>query len=319
MKKAIFISSDYNYLPYLNTLLNSFHKRKLGKEFDVYIIHHDFRKLDYLKRAQKEFDFRVIPIKVDEKDFPKDSSKNKNLFIKQSRFHYIRKYGLEYDVICLLDADMFLLSENFDNLFQLVHNTNKLIGCNERFKWTFGPHYLHNDKPIFKEEFRAFKFHCSVPIIFDLKKWLDVFDYYNELAFNASEKRKDGSLKTLGDMYCWNTSVYKNNRQNDIILFPMETMTQVHQTGIMNPTRLMEKDGYWQTWNGDEVFTFHGRIRNKDEWREKQLEYFENKSADYKPIVKLRKRKDTEGTINKILKEWEELSFKSKIDVREYL
>ena len=71
-------------------------------------------------------------------------------------------------------------------------------------------------------------------------------------------------------MFCWNIAVYRCGRQDDVVLFPMETMTQVHAT-LLNPlTRLEKRNGVWVTGAGEEVFTIHGRIGNP-KWAEGEV------------------------------------------------
>ena len=185
MNRAIFISCSWNYIQYLNALLNSLEKRKIIA--DVYLLHWEFPK-KYLEDTQK-FSFKVFPIEIFEKDHRIEGvyETGKNLFLKQARFYYIQKYGKKYDSICMLDADNFIVSENFNNLFELVEGTNKLIGCEEQYKWTFGKNHKCRNESIFKKDVRALKFMCSVPIIFDLKRWDRVFETYNNMAFNSFE------------------------------------------------------------------------------------------------------------------------------------
>lgn len=318
MKKyAIFVNSNGGYIPFLNALLNSIDRYKL--DVDVHLLHYEC-PAKYLEEVQKSFNYNVIltEIKRDDFNIHEFNERNNNLFIKQSRFKYIREKGMEYDAICMLDADMFVTTSNFMNLFDLVSGTNKLIGCNERFKWVFDKKYMLNGKQIFDTPVKAHKFHCSVPIIFDLKKWTEVFDYYNQMAYNAFETDPAGKiLKPVGDIYCWNISVYKNNRQNDVVLFPMAQMAQVHHTYAHPWTRLEKTgEGNWITYEGDEVFSIHGRVGNKG-WYEGQMRGME------KLITEFQINKDftnvVKSTLRNIIREWIDLNYNHKLNLGNYI
>ena len=320
---AFFICSNDGYIPFLNVLLNSLDKYNINN-VDVYLMYYEFN-LDYLEKIKNSFDFNLIPVEIKKENFKiHDFNKNnKNLFIKQSRFKYIKKYGMKYDAICMLDADMFITTSNFMNLFELVKGTKKLIACNERYKWNFDSKYILDGKKIFETPIKAHKFHCSVPIIFDLKKWEDVFDFYNKMAYNSFEVDKNNKIiKPIGDIYSWNISVYKNERQNDVILFPMETMTQAHQTNSINWTRLVKNKNVWSTNAGDEVFSIHGRI-GKEGWRKmhlnklnKIIEEGNNVSDNF--INKTKIKINMDKTLRLIEQEWYDLNVNCKVNIYDF-
>lgn len=317
-KYATFICSNGGYLPFLNVLLNSFERHQI--QMDVYLIHFDFPDA-YLKDAIEKFSFPIIPLQVKEEDFHIDefNAHNKNLFIKQARFKYIRDNGMDYDVICMLDADMFITTPNFMNLFDLVNGTDLMIACNERFKWTFDQRYTFKDKPIFEESISALKFHCSVPIIFDLKKWSEVFDFYNEMALNSFEVDDKGfKIKPIGDIFCWNISVYKHNKQDKVVLFPMETMTQVHHTYTNPWTKLSKTINGWRTYAGDEVFAIHGRIGNKG-WFNGQLRGTLKHNASLNmDVPEEQQEANARNILKAIQREWYFLNFNYHVNLYDY-
>ena len=307
---AIFVCSNQGYMQYANVLLNSIDKYKLP--VDVYFMHYDFNN-SYIEDIKDKFNFNIIPIEIKRDDFVVDefNKNNKNLFIKQSRFKYIRELGLPYKAICMLDADMFVTTPNFMNLFDLVSGTEKLIACNEKYKWVFNNKYTYQNKPIFDNNTKAHKFHCSVPIFFDLNKWTDVFDYYNQLAYNAFEVDDNGTnTKPIGDIFCWNISVYKNNRQNDIVLFPMETMAQVHSRYFTPGHRIYKENNLFLTESGDEVFSIHGRIGNKS-WYDGQIRSAQKMDSHIVDIAST--------TLKMIQKEWYDLNVNHKLNIYDYM
>lgn len=318
-KFAFFVCSNGGYLPFLNVLLNSIAKQNC--HIDTYLLYYDFPE-KYIEDATSKMPYPLIPLEIKREDFNiADYNKNNNnLFIKQARFKYIREYGVKYDAICMLDADMFITTPNFMNLFDLVNGTRKLIACNERFKWMLDSRFSFNGKPIFEKPIKAYKFHCSVPLVFDMKEWIEVFDFYNELAFNAFETDASGKItKPAGDIYCWNISVYKNDRQNDVVLFPMETMTQVHHTYAHPWTELTKDNGTWITYAGDEVFSIHGRIGNKS-WFEGQVRGARKRYRAHNIQDSDEEVEDKVGSVlRRVQKEWYDLNFKEIINLYDYV
>lgn len=313
MKFANFVLADKNYLPYLHVLINSLEMH--GIHFPLYLMHYKIPN-EYLERVQESVSFPIIDLEITDNDFSRFKVPNKNLFLKQARFDYIQKFGPQFDSICMFDADMFVATPNFKNLYELVNGTNKLIACNERYKWWFDQKYTVDGEKIFNNPVRAFKFHCSVPIIFDCKKWLDVFQFYNKLVKSGYEVDQKGNItKPIGDIFSWNVSVYKNNRQNDVILFPMETMTQVHYTYSFPWTRLIKEAGIWRTFAGDEVYSIHGRISSPN-WYSGQINGFKKHCENHKFQPNL---KQTEQTLKQVQKEWYNLAFNSKFSLKEFV
>jgi hypothetical protein len=257
---AIFVACTPNFKKYLNALLNSIEKQELYKDccLTVYVLHHEMDDRTYLRAIAETFSYTVIPVEVkrEEVDHPPDTKRIE--FIKRARFKYVLEYGSNYDVICLLDADMFFVNPDFMKLFDLVNGTDQLIGCNEKFKWTIGSNYVYDKAPIFFPPQKLYRMHCSVPIIFNLNHWKDVFEYYLKIAFYGREFKKE-KWQGIGDIMSWNMSVYKCGKQDNIIVFPMEVMCQVHQTYIHPDRYINVENGYWYTEAGDRIYSIQGR------------------------------------------------------------
>ena len=314
-KYAIFVASSWNYLPYLNALLNSLEKYKIN--VDVYLMHWEFDE-KYLEEIQN-FPYKIIPIEIKEVDhnIVGVAETGKNLFIKQARFHYIAKYGKNYDAICMLDADNFIISENFMNFFDLVKGTNKLIGCEEKYKWDFSEKYRVKNNPVFDDKVKALKFMCSVPIVFDLNKWMDVFDHYNNMAFHSYELKPDNQVKRVGDIYCWSISVYKNHRENDCILLPMHSMTQVHGTMGTFWCGVQKHKNKWYGRDGCEIYAIHGRIGTEN-WANSQKNWYkkflENHNIEFGGKIE----KMCIDSLKIVQDEWVALNYNSRVKLDNY-
>ena len=255
MRKGIFIATNAGYQDMALALIASI--RVHVPEAEVTLLCGPDVKPDISDRR-----VRVIPM-----DFARavvDNSygipANGNLLIKQLRYLYLSELCGDYDAACLLDADMLVVSPQFERLFEMVAGSRVLVGCNEAFKWRFGPRYRRLDVPLFDSTITAHRFCCNVPIVFDPQHWQDVFQRYNQLAYHAYEWEGDKPVKRVGDIYCWNLSVYLEGRQDDVLLWPMQQMTQVHHTNLREWARLKKADGRWFTPDGDEVLTLHGRF-----------------------------------------------------------
>jgi len=313
-KYAIFVCVTNNYLSYLNVLLNSIHKYCLP--VDVYIIYHELN-IDYLRTIQYKFNFTIFPIKINKEQIlqGKIQDVNNNLFIKQARFYYLN-YAYNYDSVALFDADMYITSDEIMNLFECVTGTPKLIGCNEKIKWIFDSKYRKgkNKEIIFDEPIQSFKFHCSVPIIFDIHYWQDVIDYYISLAYKSCEVDKNNnSIKPIGDIFCWNMSVYKMKKEKNIVLFPMETMTQVHHHYFLPEKSLYKVNTQWYTEVGDLVYAIHGRIGSPG-WYDGQMRGAQKLECKYTGIV-LKAQK----ILKSIQKEWYDLNTNSAVNIYDFV
>jgi hypothetical protein len=314
---GIFISCTWNYMPHLNGLLNSIEKRDLC-DVDVHLIYGDFPE-QYIHDLHS-LSFSIIHTKLDRADYNLREEQRANRFFKYARFEYISRNAIDYDAICLLDADMMIVSSEFMNLFDLVCGADKLIGCNEKYKWTVCKSepgkfsYILDGAPIFPEPRQLRKFHCSVPIICDYARWEKVFDFYIKLVSEGHEI-KDGAQKSMGDMFSWNCAVAHEGMEDRLILFPMETMTQVHATNTDPNRRVINHSGFWQTDAGDPVYTLHGRVASAN-WEEGLMRVFEKNTPESE---KEKRRPKVQATLNMIKKEWYDLNYNGKLRLTEYV
>lgn len=315
---AIFVALTPNFMKWANALLNSIEKRipnKKNVELTVYLLHHDGVNKRWLNDVQKAFYFKIIPVEMKRSEVPAPPECNRTEFVKRARFFYILKYGYDYDICCLLDCDMFLVSSDFMKLFDLVFETKLLIGCNERYKWHVGPNFTYGDgSPIFKKTQRLYHNHCSVPIIFNLSEWEEVFKHYLEICHDGRQNQ-NGNIKGIGDIHAWNISVQKCDKQNDVIVFPMEVMCQVHKRHINPLTYIQVENDYWYTFSGDPIYSIQGRWNTNIDFVEGSLKYLKENSDEktYKAVAgKIR------NGLEAIQQEWYDLNYNSTLNLSEY-
>jgi hypothetical protein len=281
-----------NYLSDVNSLLNSIQKHRLHERIngtlDVYLIHYGFDPAwNYLNKAQGLFDFNLIPVDIEKFDIPCPNGTKAIEFIKRARYSIILTYGPRYEAICLLDADMFFVSDEFVSMFELVAGTRKLIGANERIKWDVGPkQYFESDGvPIFDKPDKMRSMICNVPSVFDMKEWMDVFEYYRKICFNGFQIT-DGVRKGIGDLFAHNIAIKRMNRESDVVMFPMETMAQVHHVWRKPWTHLINDNGKWRTFSGDKVYLIHDTKRIcQGNFVEANIEAYRNEFAGWKDVA----------------------------------
>jgi len=312
-KYALFVAATPNYLSHLNALLNSIEKRELYKkcELTVYVLYHDNFNFEYLERIKRDFSYTVIPEEINKDDIAIDTKRIE--FIKRARYNKMINLSLNYDAVCLLDCDMFFVSDQFMRLFDLVVGTELLIGCNERFKWGNGAYTMHDD-PMFKRPGKMFQFICNTPAIFDMNKWKHVFEKYCEIAIYGTQE-KGGQIVGIGDIMCWNLAINYCNKNDDIVMFPMETMAQVHHTNMRAWTYPINDHGYWHTFSGDRIYIIHGRI-NRPGFVEGCLNKYRELEKGKHDIVKVEPK--IKAGLKAIQAEWNDLNFNQNIRLSQY-
>jgi len=337
-KYAIFVAATENYLSYLNALLNSIEKRGLHTDcnLSVYVMHHDNFNRKYLQDIENAFSFEVIPIEIMRGDISLPDTTKRIEYIKRCRYKKMVPLALKYNAVCLLDCDMFIVSPEFMNLFDLVNDTYYLIGCNEKIKWDIGGNYFYHPskRKILDKPAKLMNFICNTPAIFNMSRWREVFEAYEDVAINGRQY-KNGNIDNItgiGDIMCWNIAIQQQNRANDIICFPMETMAQVHFTNMRNWTLPLVEQGYWRTNAGDRIYIMHGRMASwtyegffkKHIYLETGEKKHELMLSKYIKIKKIKPHLNKiEDRIKKglmaIQREWYDLNFNHSIKLNNYV
>ena len=266
--KAIFIATDAGYLKYTNALLNSLDA--CGSQVPVHLmVYNCGLKSKYIEQLMRQpfvFPVHIQEMKQSELQLELERYRlavgrepSNNHLVKTMRMKYMMAQGMCHDSICLLDADMIVVSPNFTNLMDIVVNTDWLVGCNEGFKWNIGPEYTLDDKPLFDPPRELHWFHCSVPIIFSMPRWKSVFEEYLKIFYGGLQLRK-GNKEDIGDMFSYNIAVARCSREKDLLLLPSHQMTQVHMQGYLPWCSLQGKMGRMiARKNNEEVYVLHGR------------------------------------------------------------
>jgi len=315
---AYFICATENFIPYLNAFLNSIQKRKLceGCYLTVYIFHNRGFNERYLQAVKTAFDFKVIPVEINDSDinFPTGNRE----FIKRVRYAKMIDLAETYDAVAFFDADMFIVSDRFNNLLDAVSNTDLLVGCNERFKWNAEKYVFVDGERIVKNSNKLYGMICNTPAIFDMKKWKNVFEAYVNIAISGREP-KNGIMAGIGDLFCWNLAIYNQNAQDRVICFPIETMAQVHKTNLRRWTHVIVEDGYWRTFAGDRVYVIHNKIADT-KWYDGNYEWaYNDVGMNHRESDRLKIIADIGAGLKAIQKEWYDLNFRHRIILTDYV
>ena len=315
MKKyGIFVAATANYIGYLNALLSSIEKRKLHRdcELHVHVFHFGDFPADYIYEAIDKYSYNLhfdrmlldeIPLKAKFIEY-----------VKRTRYHKIVAPALNYDVSCLLDCDMFFVSDQFMRLFEMVDGTDLLIGCNEKIKWEAGKYTIDGEK-IVENPGKMFQFICNTPAIFNMERWKPVFEKYIEIAIHGRQMKGD-RVAGIGDLHCWNIAINACKRNNDVVVFPMETMAQVHYTNMRAWTYPIVERGYWRTEAGDRIYVIHGRVARDNMVEGCMKKYFALQVG--RPDIHKIAGEVRKGLVA-IEKEWNELNYNGKIDMEKYI
>lgn len=307
------MSSNGGYIPYLNALLNSIEKYKLQdrSQFDVMVLTDDSMPQKYIDACKANLSFDVIFKHIDIEGAKLDPSWGHAWHCKAGRYYHLFQEGKDYDACCLMDADLYIVNDEIVDYFDLVKGTKNLIGCNERIKWQISDIYQFDGEPMLEAPTKLQKFHCNVPLFMDVNKWEEVIKEYLKIIYRGIEYR-EGQQKIIGDLYSWNMAIYRKHREKDVMMIPMQSMTQVHRTGYRDKNCALRRDGdgTWITGDGDIVYCLHGRpdrpsfrsLQAKNEYQKHGID-----KATYKKYLKL------------IEDEWKDVSFNYAVDIREFV
>lgn len=244
-------------------------------------------------------------------------------FMQRSRYKYAFDISIEkgYESISIMDADLMILSPNIINLFKAVEKNNLMVTSNETLKWIIDDKYLSNNFPVFKNNKRLYKFHCNAPTFFNPSKWKDVYEKLEILlndCFEVTDENfmmnyNDKKVKTVCDLFCWNIAIYQAGRENDVILMSQDILTQVGYSLSSEDGYLVKEDGIWRTGKGQEVFSFHGKIKDPrwfEDYQKKIVEKTGKKKMKDLNMFYLKNKN--------ILCEWKYFCYEHKIDFSKY-
>ena len=242
MKRAFIIAASENYLPGLKALLNS---------IEVHQPDADVILLSFNLPDSFVVDFAPLMCR---KDFP---SHNKFIEFSESddqvhgtaieRFKVAAEVAKDYDSICLMDADMFLLedcSTFFDVAaagFIVTGSNGMVVNFNRDYQDRYGVD-LGSDDYVYT------KVHTSVPIFIDQSN----IDWFAAL-YNSRR------IDHWDDFLYLNLIGAKMGKDKKMICLPPYQFTGIHHFQMKPETRLVEKGGKILSATEEQAYMVHGK------------------------------------------------------------
>lgn len=263
MNKHIVVAASEDYRPGLQALLASFDRYHPETDIKVHLLNYNVSQ-NFLDIAIKKYPFLKIT------DLKAPASWNKVWQTKIERFNFVQSLT---DLVMLLDADMFFCA-NIDRWFDLAARGYIVAGSNGsnvRYTEAWREKY-EMDIPLGMN----YKTITSVPTILDMAKhgilWQEIY--------NHKLQRKQGS-----DFDLINVFIAMHNKFKDLLIYPCQSMTQVHHFGVKLDTRIIKIDDKLMTADGQEVFTVHGKFWSKG-WLDGLMKPMYNYARGREDIVK---------------------------------
>jgi len=240
-KNLLVVAASENYLPAINALFNSIDYHKI--DTDVLLISWRLPK-DYLDKIQEVFNFHIRIIESNHEHQVEGTA--------IERFKYAVEIGKEYDAICLMDADMFFMS-NVDLYFQVASKgfivtakNGMIINFNEAYQKQY-------NVDLGTSEYPYLKIHTTAPI------WLgpNDLDWFDAL---YQSKRID----SFDDFLYLNILGIKMGKDKRMISLEPFSTTNIHHFCLKPTTRVLKKtspEGYFvMSGTEGEMTSMHGKL-----------------------------------------------------------
>ncbi len=239
-KRAYITAASENYLPGLKAFFNSLKKHDPGS--DVILLSCKLPQ-EFLNSLSK------IPNKVILIETP---GKNPVEETAIERFKIASEKGKEYEAVCLMEADIFLVHqvELFWQLarkgFIVVGSNGMIVNFNKEYQNRFNIH-LNQDNYIYP------KVHTTIPIFLP-REDLDWFE-----KFYYTRKKNPG----FDDVFGLNLLGISMGKSERIVAMPPYTFTGIHHFGVKPETGWIKKDGLILSGTEEQVYMIHGKWWNE--------------------------------------------------------
>ena len=252
MKYAAVTSCTQNYSQYLEALLVS--ADKYNHDFDLYVfcINMDEEFLQKIQNRKWSFNLFLKRHTEYKKDFNEHEG---NHYPKKVRYSFAGWLAPYYQALLFLDVDM-MFTNNIMRFFELVDGTDYLLGCNERFKWGLQKFYLlDNGKQELLPQLEMYWMICNAPLFISQQN----AHFWSRAEHAATVLRRESDDKVPSDLFTMNVALWLAGLQDKVIPLPSYCWTGVHNGYINIYTRIVKKNGRWQSISGEPVYMIHGR------------------------------------------------------------
>lgn len=238
-KFAWLIAGSENYIPGIRAFLNSMiaHKHK----DDVILI--GFKLPESFINWLSNLPLNIRLVKVDEGDQIKETAIR--------RFKTAVEYGKDYEAICLMDADMFLVCNC--NLFFEIASKEFIVTGSNGMVINFNTAYQKKYKiDLGQPEYIYTKVHTTAPIFLSPKD----LDWFQKL---YDSKRVDH----FDDFLYLNILGIKMDKHKRMLVLPPYLFTGIHHFGVKPETGWFRKEGVMLTGTEEQAYIIHGKWWDK--------------------------------------------------------
>ena len=307
-KYAWIVASNAKYIPGLNALINSLDS--VGNKHDLHINGYKIPKkyIDAVNNAG--FGYKIIWHEITQAEV--DWLGEAEVLMRK---RYFTPTEIDADVVCIMDADMFVC-QNLDRYFTMA-STGIILGCGleqkRRYNETNHQYPAGSGIYLIPPEHWSQRDLCCSPL-FISKKWFPVLKKTWDMVNNHPH---GGERFRAPEMDALNICLIEAGAHEWTVPMNQPCWTGLHESLMKAHTRAVDIHGMLFTEDGQEVNVVHGQFWNVT-WRKWQIEgqmgmierEFDN-SQRYKSI--------SQGSFEFVCRWYKKFACEHKVNVNDFL
>jgi hypothetical protein len=257
-KYAFIVGATYGYVPELCAMLNSLDY--VGSKADVHILGIEL-PVKFVAQFER-LSYRVIFHNIPETEWQPEGGRSE--IVCRKRYWYAAEFGLGYDAVCVLDADLVFCRDP-EQFFKIAARTGFILGpSKEQNKVYDDDHHLVNGAWPWNVERGYYndKDLCNCPVFLDPYIWQDALRMSWDIFLNHGFKAPDMDAMNLSFLHYWG--------HDKIIKLPGLQWLGTNEQLLKPYIRAVERRDQIFTECGLEIFSYHGQYY-KEKWRRQQL------------------------------------------------
>jgi len=265
MKFTYILASNQKYLPGVTAIFNSL--EKLKNIIDVHFLEY---KVDpkYLEELKK-YSYNIKVAHIDEKEVE---------YLGEAEVLMRKRYSiaanLQYDAVCILDADFFILSDPV--CYFRAAAAGMVVGVTLEQKRRYGDeNHKVDGNFLIKPDFWNDRDICCAPIFINPNKWGQALRETYEIVIRkygqVDKSQQDEGRFKAPDMDAINICLLRHGSYPNTMCLDQHTWSGLHESLMKIFTRAVVKHGRLFTEDGREIFMIHGQWWNKI-WRGWQID-----------------------------------------------
>jgi len=263
-KYAFVVCADIKYLPEVVAELNSLDF--VGNKQDVHFYGY--------KIPQKVIDqfsllnYTVIFHEITEYEIQESFGLSE--VVCRKRYYYAREVGIEYDAVCVLDADMVFVRDPWQ-YFQIAADTGfVLCAGKEQNKVYDDPHHQYKGKWLIPKGYYNQVDLCNCPLFIDTKIWGNALERSYQIFVDGKDDMNGDNFKAP-DMDAMNICLLEVGSADKTVVLPGIQWLATNEQLLKPYIRAVSDRGLIKTECGIPVFSYHGQYYHK-KWRDCQLD-----------------------------------------------